>query len=194
MADSAGSDVPLRGDFSRDGEYSVDIEIGGGEWPHAVPCSHLAVSPFLCVAGQPVSLLIDTGSSDAGVFAKGCHGCPTNNVSRAHIYDPHKSPNAELLGCAYCDAARNNTQGAHSKCSDRGEKEKQCTFLVQYEDKSGFSAAMWRDDFTIGSMQATRSAVGGIYRASWTQNPPSVDGIIGLADQKESDSGGCPIV
>lgn len=157
----ATTPVPLHGDFPKDGEYFVDVTIGK----------------------QALSLLIDTGSSDVGVSAVGCHGC----TQKAHdSYDPSKSPNASSLGCDWC--AQHVTNQTCSACKDRGGPTKQCTFRVSYDDKSGFSAAVWTDDFQINSMPSTRSVVGAMYEASFP-NPKSIDGIIGLADKGLSDSG-----
>merc|ERR1712086_388243 len=137
---SMATPVPLHGNFPKDGEYYVDVSIGK----------------------QALALLIDTGSSDVGVSAVGCHGC-TQKVHAS--YDPSKSPNAVPLGCDWCTA--HATYQTESACRHREGKAKQCTFRVSYEDKSGFSAAVWTDDFKISNMPGTRSVVGGMYEASF---------------------------
>jgi len=154
--------VPISGNYKRDGEYYLNLTIGG----------------------QSVSLLIDTGSSDLGVAAKGCNGCAKKDHT---YYDPEKSPNAEALGCDWCSSHK--TDSTSSSCKKRpNESEKQCTFRVSYEDTSGFSAALYEDDLTFGDELKSRSVVGAMYSANFP-NPRSVDGIIGLADISESSSG-----
>ena len=71
--------VPLQGNFPDEGEYYMDVLVGG----------------------QTLSLLIDTGSGDVGISAVGCHGC----TKKSHLsYDPSKSPNATAIGCDWCTA------------------------------------------------------------------------------------------
>jgi len=161
----AGGSVPLHGDFPRDGEYYMDITIGG----------------------HPVSVLIDTGSSDMAVFSDGCNGC---SHKADGWYNPAKSKNATMLGCDWCDDhSKVCDGGCNSKCKKLPSKtEKACTFSISYEDKSGFSAVTWEDEMRLGDMPGTRSVVGAMYKANFP-NPKGVDGIIGLADPTVSDSG-----
>ena len=159
----ADARTPLQGNFPKDGEYYVDVSIGG----------------------QHLSLLVDTGSSDVGLSSAGCNGCTHKDDQP---YDPKQSPNATALGCAWC--TRHRTNGTSSSCQQRpGVHQEQCTFRVSYDDDSGFSAALWEDDFQLGlGSPPTRSVVGAMYEARFP-NPKSVDGIIGLAGVGESDSG-----
>jgi len=154
-----GDPIHIDGDYKRDGEFFMNVTIGD----------------------QPFSLLIDTGSSDLGLAAVGCNGC----TKKFHqYYDPSSSANP--MGCDFCKS--NATKDTSLRCQDRGGKEKQCTYIVSYEDDSGFSAALYEDDLKFSPKLKVRAAVGAMYEAKFP-NPRAVDGIIGFADLDVASSG-----
>lgn len=153
--------IPIGGNYEHDGEYFLNVTIGD----------------------ELFTLLIDTGSSDLGLAAVGCNGC---TKKYHHYYDPSSS--ASPLGCEFCQ--ENKTRETDLRCLKRPrEKEKQCTYRVSYADGSGFSAALYEDDFTFDpSLKKIRASIGAMYSANFP-NPRSVDGIIGFADLSEASSG-----
>ena len=108
---------PLPGNFDRDGEYGINLKLGGG---------------------GPVYLQLDTGSSDLGVATKECFGC-----SRSHdFYVP--SADAVAMNCTWCDD--HSTDDTTLSCKTHGSSSKKtCGYEISYADASGFGAELWLD-------------------------------------------------
>lgn len=159
------TDLQVEGDWKTDGSYYIVVNIGKQEF----------------------ALFLDTGSSDIGVAAEGCHGC---TKKFHHPYSP--SDTATPLYCDWCDAHKDLSDNTHLACKKRpGVRKHQCTMITGYADHSGFSAALYEDTLTLVGLDKSLpvpTVIGAIYEAKFP-NGKAVDGIIGLADQIESVTG-----
>jgi hypothetical protein len=149
------------GNFSQDGEYCVELTVGG----------------------EAFCLDLDTGSSDVGINAAGCSGCTKKTDAP---YDPSSSPNAVHTNCSWCDEHQTDSTSISCKTVEL-VGEDACTMMISYEDGSGFSAALYEDTLAIGGAAVT-ATIGAIYSASGWDDPKSIDGIIGFAGRGESNA------
>ena len=134
------------------------------------------------IGSRKFDVQVDTGSADLGVPMMGCRGCPKKNDAP---YDPDGTGAAPVT-CAWCKEHANN--GTSSSCTGQ-----RCQFEISYDDGSGFTAELFQDNVTLGSLDSGLSAtaiVGAISKMNEKMNPPTIDGIIGFAYGSQCSSAG----
>lgn len=157
-----GGSVPLSPRYDKEAEFCVSVTVGG----------------------QPFCLDLDTGSSDVGIVAEGCHGCPKKE------HDPwHKTASAEALNCSWCDDHTTERTDLACKTIKSAGDSQVCCMQMSYADNSGFGAVLYEDSFAFGDGGASVVAtVGAIYSAKEWNDPKDIDGIVGFAGRRESSA------
>jgi len=152
---------------------STQINLLGGTALGEVYADFTIGTPPQLFSGQ-----IDTGSSDLGLPVRGCKNCG----KAPNMYKPQKSTTSVAVPCT-------TNQFTCPKCHAN-----QCGYAIRYLDKSGFRAVLYTDDMTIGGLTVGGASVGGIYTEKAQQSgsgsfePANVDGILGMAYQKISET------
>lgn len=132
---------------------------------------------------QNYTAQVDTGSSDLGLPDNQCSTCG----KVANVYNPTKSSSSKIIPC----------KGTSFSCPACNAS--QCSYKISYGDGSGYSARLYTDTLQIGSLKPVTQGLGGIYQevASGPLEPFEpfpVDGIVGIAYQKLSETDAPTIV
>eukprot|EP01006_Ploeotia_vitrea_P019801 TRINITY_DN52045_c0_g1_i1.p1 TRINITY_DN52045_c0_g1~~TRINITY_DN52045_c0_g1_i1.p1 ORF type:complete len:421 (+),score=23.23 TRINITY_DN52045_c0_g1_i1:13-1275(+) len=152
----------------------ANIPVSGNIEPYGIYWSTMGV-------GTPIhqyNVALDTGSPDAIISQKGCHGCAFGRNST--IYDPTKSSSHRNISC--------NTPGI--KCHSCVDKQ-YCMFSLTYETcdlkkpnaPCTISGPMFTEQFSWGGLHATTPLImGGILnQTSDFDQFQEIHGIVGLA-------------
>ena len=114
---------------------------------------------------------LDTGSSDTAIPYV---GCATTCSGVVPLYDPAASSTSAPAGCG--TPALN--------CSAKLCNAGQCSYKIEYEDKTGYSANVFSDAMVFGGLKRFPQYFGGMYYENGGGAPfePSpIDGIMGFA-------------
>mmetsp|Transcript_16242 Transcript_16242/g.35218 ORF Transcript_16242/g.35218 Transcript_16242/m.35218 type:complete len:666 (+) Transcript_16242:201-2198(+) len=141
----------------------------------------------LHIAGQPVNVQVDTGSSALAVPLSECVDCRRGD-RRVHLDVPDAVARCDDV--AKCRSDTCSMIGSNPRCGACARRTRSCCavrmpnacgFALEYADGSGARGALVHADIELGSLKAQHVYFGGILTDSPRFERDHVDGILGMA-------------